>query len=428
MPSVEELLQVEQEEMEIERCIIDADTKQLSVPLSQQLLGVENDKEVERRYFQCPKIVGDNQDLSQGYELFIDYENANGDPGAYHVDDMEVIGDNIQFSWLLGEDVTKYKGNVTIAFAAIKPGDETEDPDKNRWNTTINTDCFCLVGLKGTQMVAESNPDALVQIWAEINKLKLGGVGQPGKDGREIEIQNNGTAIQWRYVGDEEWTDLVQLSDLKGVGIPEGGTTGQVLTKNSNSDGDTSWKNPSGVSDEQVKTAVRDYFEENPVSGMTSDQIMALDGMLKLCAFTENPSNQYTMFCKAFGIGIQEPEPSREIYLSEYCVFETGDALGINRSDKRIGVKVSYSFEEGDTIKLNSPIGDNYRLAVGNYTYSGPWIGGGYLDDSNAHTFSDSDISNGYGKVLLIKRTDEAVVQQDDIDNIKICLVVIKHG
>lgn len=409
--------------------VIDGESRTINVPDSERLFGVEGDKDVERKYFQCPKIVGDNQDLSQDYILFINYVNANGDPDAYHIDDMEIDGDNITFSWLLEENVTKYRGNIQFAFGAIKPGDEAEDPDKNRWNTTINTDCTCLVGLKCTQQVAESNPDALVQIWAAIDELKAGG-GASGKDGREVELQNNGTAIQWRYVGDESWTDLVQLSDLKGKGIPEGGTTGQVLTKNSNSDGDASWKNPSGVSDEQVKTAVRDYFEENPVSGMTSDQIMALDGMLKLCAFTENPSNQYTMFCKAFGIGIQEPEPSREIYLSEYCVFETGDALGINLSDKRIGVKVSYDFEIGDTIKLISPIGDNYMLAVGsgNGNYAGPWIGGGYLDSSNEHTFSDLDISGRYGKVLLIKRTDEAVVQQDDIDNIKICLVVIKHG
>lgn len=44
-----------------------------------------------------------------------------------------------------------------------------------------------------------------------------GGSGTPGKDGREIEIQNNGTAIQWRYAGDETWTDLVHLSDITGA-------------------------------------------------------------------------------------------------------------------------------------------------------------------------------------------------------------------
>lgn len=197
-------------------CVIDAQSRTIEVPEKYKLLGVENDKRVERIYFQCPKIVGDNQDLSQDYQLFVNYQNANGDPDAYHIDDMEVDGDNITFSWLLEENVTKYRGSIQFAFGAIIPGDEAEDPDKNRWNTTINTDCTCLVGLKSTQMVAESNPDALAQIWDEINKLKLGGVGQPGKDGREIEIQNNGTAIQWRYVGDESWTDLVQLSEITG--------------------------------------------------------------------------------------------------------------------------------------------------------------------------------------------------------------------
>ncbi|WP_221919571.1 collagen-like protein [Sellimonas caecigallum] len=207
-------------------CTIDPETRLITIPPEYQMLGVENDKRVERLYFRCPKIVGDNQDLSQGYQLFINYQNANGDPDAYHIGDMEIDGDDITFSWLLEENVTKYKGSIQIAFGAIKPGDESEDPDKNRWNTTINTDCTCLVGLKSTQMVAESNPDALAQIWASIDELKAGGGGggTPGKDGREIEIQNNGTAIQWRYKGDESWTDLVQLSALKGEKGDKGDT------------------------------------------------------------------------------------------------------------------------------------------------------------------------------------------------------------
>ena len=31
------------------------------------------------------------------------------------------------------------------------------------------------------------------------------------------EVQNNGTAIQWRYAGDEKWHDLVALSELRGA-------------------------------------------------------------------------------------------------------------------------------------------------------------------------------------------------------------------
>lgn len=200
-------------------CVIDPETRTITVPLEYQLLGVENDKRVERIYFQCPKIVGDNQDLSRDYILFINYVNANGDPDAYKINDMQVEGDNITFSWLLEEKVTLYQGDIQISFCGIIPGDEQEDPDKNRWGTTINTDCTVLTGLKCTQQVAESNPDALAQIWAAIDELKAGGGGSgtPGKDGREIEIQNNGTAIQWRYAGDDDWTDLVQLSDITGA-------------------------------------------------------------------------------------------------------------------------------------------------------------------------------------------------------------------
>lgn len=179
MPTTEELLaQLEAEaQSETPVCVIDPETRTITVPPEYQLLGVENDKRVERIYFQCPKIVGDNQDLSQDYQLFMNYQNANGDPDAYHIDDMAVDGDNITFSWLLEENVTKYRGNIQFAFGAIKPGDEAEDHDKNRWNTTINADCTCLVGLKCTQQVAESNPDALAQIWAAIDELKAGGGG-----------------------------------------------------------------------------------------------------------------------------------------------------------------------------------------------------------------------------------------------------------
>lgn len=144
-----------------------------------------------------------------------------------------------------------------------------------------------------------------------------GANGSDGEDGREIQLQSNGTYIQWRYVGDASWTDLIALASLQGepgqqgpkgdtgptgltgatgpigltgadstvpgpqgptgatgpqgiqgetgqdgadgaqgepglpgeqgadgengVGVPTGGTTGQILAKNSNADFDTEW-------------------------------------------------------------------------------------------------------------------------------------------------------------------------------------------
>lgn len=49
-----------------------------------------------------------------------------------------------------------------------------------------------------------------------------GADGADGSDGREVEIQNSGTYIQWRYVGDVSWTNLVALSAITGATGPAG--------------------------------------------------------------------------------------------------------------------------------------------------------------------------------------------------------------
>lgn len=41
--------------------------------------------------------------------------------------------------------------------------------------------------------------------------------GAAGEDGREVEIQATSTYIQWRYVGETAWNNLVALSSLKGA-------------------------------------------------------------------------------------------------------------------------------------------------------------------------------------------------------------------
>lgn len=41
--------------------------------------------------------------------------------------------------------------------------------------------------------------------------------GTDGKDGREIELQKGTTYVQWRYVGDPSWINLVSLAELKGA-------------------------------------------------------------------------------------------------------------------------------------------------------------------------------------------------------------------
>ena len=70
------------------------------------------------------------------------------------------------------------------------------------------------------------------EIDSAVDKIKnLDNVGS-GVDGREVELQTNSTHIQWRYSGESEWRNLIELERLEGPSGPPGpsgakGETGQ---------------------------------------------------------------------------------------------------------------------------------------------------------------------------------------------------------
>ena len=165
MPTTEELLeQLEQEAFvmpdEQVYCVIDPDTRQISVPAEYQLLGVESDEKAERIWFQCPKIVGDNIDLSQ-LQIRVNYQNANNQKDQYIVTDVQSEGDNIIFSWMLSRKVTAYRGSVSFIVCAVKVSGKTI---QNEWNTTLAT-AQVLQGLEVEEPeITEEESDVIAQL------------------------------------------------------------------------------------------------------------------------------------------------------------------------------------------------------------------------------------------------------------------------
>ncbi|MFR2314932.1 BppU family phage baseplate upper protein, partial [Terrisporobacter sp.] len=54
-------------------------------------------------------------------------------------------------------------------------------------------------------------------------KLPKSNISEGGvANGKEIELRNNGTHIQWKYTNDGEWINLVELSSLQGATGPQG--------------------------------------------------------------------------------------------------------------------------------------------------------------------------------------------------------------
>lgn len=136
---------------------IDPETRVITVPASEKLFGVANDGNSERKHFRCPKIVGDNIDLSTMH-LYVNYQNANGEKSAYLVEDVQTDGDYITFSWLISPNVTAYKGQIKYIVCA-KKGDGAIP----EWNTTL-AEGTVLEGLEAADEVVARNPDIIEQM------------------------------------------------------------------------------------------------------------------------------------------------------------------------------------------------------------------------------------------------------------------------
>ena len=226
-----------------EICTIDNDLRTITIPSGLQTVGVESDEDVRRLNFQMPKQYHE-VDLSE-FNIRINFMNANNGGDSYAVTDKQVSGDNITFSWLVGRNALSYRGNIRFIICLKKA--DAEGVVQQEFNTTVAT-LSVLEGLETTEAVVAENPDIIEQILARLDELEEngGGSGTPGKDGREIEIQNNGTAIQWRYVGDNAWTDLVQLSALKGEKGDKGDKGEKGDTGDTGPQGETGAQGPKG--------------------------------------------------------------------------------------------------------------------------------------------------------------------------------------
>lgn len=163
-----------------------------------------------------------------------------------------------------------------------------------------------------------------------------GGMGS-GTDGREVELRSNGEYIQWRYSGEEDWTNLVALADLKGEkgdnyilteeDIEEIASKVKVATsadKITYDDTETQlgatnvqdaigqlseqiedlekdMESVESPTDEQVESAVNSYLEKNPIEGGTVANVTDKPYHLqKIGVLYENPEGyDYIAWCPA---------------------------------------------------------------------------------------------------------------------------------
>lgn len=128
---------------------------------------MQSDKNAERIKFSCPKIVGDNLDLSK-FSVRINFENVSSVDSnvsikdQYICDDVAVDGENVTFSWLIGRNAARYMGTVRFIVCAVKT-----DSDSNisvEWNTAI-AEVPVLEGIEiGQPQIGQEEKDVINQL------------------------------------------------------------------------------------------------------------------------------------------------------------------------------------------------------------------------------------------------------------------------
>ena len=158
-------------------------------------------------------LIGDNMDYTAVFEF-------DEDMASERIKTARFIKDDVQEERILDDNNSCQIPPELLKKGYISVGVYTDEKS--------TTPCFLQINrsIRETDYpVKDPEPDVYRQLLEKIEKLK--GL-------REIELRADEKNIQWRYVGEEEWKQLISFSDIT-------------------------------VSPEEIKQAVKEYLKDNPL-------------------------------------------------------------------------------------------------------------------------------------------------------------------
>lgn len=144
---------------------VDIDTRQITIPESQKLFGVESDADVEVKHIVIDgRYTDGNRDLSK-LAWRVVYRNAKKGSGYYLIPSVVANKNSIEMDWLIKRSVVAYKGTVDFilcAFATTSSGEVTPE-----WNSTLGQG-IVLKGLETSAIdIGKESVDELSKILYE---------------------------------------------------------------------------------------------------------------------------------------------------------------------------------------------------------------------------------------------------------------------
>lgn len=117
-----------------------------------------------------------------------------------------------------GSGETEYK--ITIS---VKSRPKPESTGPTTWEEVLKA-VNQIANEKADSLSYKDNILKLMSGEKELSRVTIVASSGPGSDAREIELRKSPTVLQWRYVGENEWNDLISLAEITGPqgeqGIP----------------------------------------------------------------------------------------------------------------------------------------------------------------------------------------------------------------
>lgn len=323
--------------------LIDAETRTINVPSTEILFGVETDKDVERKYFKCPRIVGDNIDLST-LQLRVHYRNANGETDKYIVEDVKVVGCYITFSWLLSAKVLRYKGAIQFTVVAVSIN---QDGTLNKeWNTTLASG-NALEGLEVEDLdyaEEEEARDVIAQLLQLLETRTDESVAKVQTAVNDYLTANPISGLTWGLPEEGEIFELDTSTYIPCEGISISPTTITFTTGNTVTL--TATVTPFDTSDKIVWTT-----SNGAIATVSNGIVTPVQN--GTCTITATCGN-YKATCKAV-VSLPEPIPATAVTLSETSLKFTDESTvvltaSVEPSDSTDTVKWTSDNEEVATV------------------------------------------------------------------------------
>ena len=273
---------------------IDVDTRCWKIPKEEAFIGVESDDKVKILQFELSKNEFCDGLNFTDCNCFINYKNEGNDTIPYLITDMEVQEDGtVTFTWEVSRGATIFKGNTFAILCAKKVSED--GTITNEWNSRIGSFTVSK-GLEPSSSITEVHEiDIISQLLLLAQQANTNAKNNINKESLLLE-----KAEGLGYL--KEDFDVLEARMNQFTSLQEGSTTGdaELIDGRIGYDG-TVYDNIGGAirnqvsklksdianignpTDEQVSTAVNNYLDKNPVSGLDAstaqeNQVPTADG------------------------------------------------------------------------------------------------------------------------------------------------------